>query len=230
VEQRQRRGGVRVAVPTLVLVAATACGLPGDTGVRAVDDDSVPYRLLDPERPAHSATAEGPVPVGVPVVFWLRGDGRLAPTAVATSCADRSEDVVDHLLGLLEVPPDEGARSAGMSSAIPPSSALDVVAVEGSEALVALDPGTSITADRLPLVVGQLVLTVTSAPGVDAVRLSIDGDAVQVPLPGGALTSRAVSADDYASLLPDRYLDRGEPAGVVPYVGCRGAEGPHESR
>jgi spore germination protein GerM len=56
-------------------------------------------------------------------------------------------------------------------------------------------------ADRVPLAVGQIVLTATSFPGVDAVRLLRDGRAVPVPVVGGALTAEPVRASDYSALL-----------------------------
>jgi hypothetical protein len=49
--------------------------------------------------------------------------------------------------------------------------------------------------------VGQLVLTATSVPGIDAVRLTLTGDPVEAPLPDGELTSDPLTADDYAVFL-----------------------------
>jgi spore germination protein GerM len=201
----------------LVLVVA-GCGLPGDTEVRAVDATTVPYNLLDAEAPSRPGLT-GPVPAGTPVVFWLVHDDRLAPTAVAVSCTDPVDDIVGRLLGLLAAAPDEAARSAGRSSAIPSSSGLDLIGVTDGVALVELDPATSLAADRLPLAVGQLVLTVTSAPGIEAVQVSAAGDKVEVPLPGGALTDRPVTANDYAIFLPQRFLGAGV-RGLSTDIGC----------
>ena len=86
-------------------------------------------------------------------------------------------------------------------------------------ALVEFDPATSLTADRLPLAMGQLVLTVTSAPGIEAVQVGAAGEAVEVPLPGGALTDRPVTADDYAIFLPERFLGSGR-RGLSTDIGC----------
>lgn len=153
------------------------------------------------------------------MVFWLVRDDELAPTAVAVSCTDPVDDVVGRLLALLAAAPDDVARSAGRSSAIPSSSELDLVGVADGVALIEFDPATSLTADRLPLAMGQLVLTVTSAPGIEAVRVGASGDTVEVPLPGGALTDRPVTADDYASFLPDRFV-MSDPPTLSPDIGC----------
>ena len=219
---RRRPRGPRTAVAAvvLVLVLVPGCGLPGDTDVRVIDSASVPYRLLDDEPWSQPGEPAGPVPAGAPVVFWLTAGDLLAPTSVDASCADRSEAVVQHLLALLAAPPDEDALSLGRSSAIPPSSELDLVEVVDGVAVVSFEPASSLTADRLPLAVGQLVLTVTTAPGVAAVRVGTAGDVVEVPLPGGALTSRPVVADDYASLLRDRYRDLERPDSPSADLGC----------
>lgn len=198
----QRRPHVLGAALVTLLFLATGCGLPTDTQARPIDPAAVPYRLLDSEPWSRSVETEGPVPAGTPVVFWLTDDGRLAPTSVDIACTDPSDEVAEGLLALLSASPDETARSVGKSSAVPPSSELELVDVADGVALVRLDAATSLTADRLPLAVGQLVLTVTSAPGIDAVRVGTGDDLVEVPLPGGALTSRPVTAADYASLLP----------------------------
>ena len=47
----------------------------------------------------------------------------------------------------------------------------------------------------------QIVLTATSVPGVDAVRLTLSGAPVEAPLPSGELTSEPLNADDYATFL-----------------------------
>ena len=70
-----------------------------------------------------------------------------------------------------------------------------------------LDPVTIADAERLPLAVGQIVLSVTSAPGVDAVRLVTSGQPVDLPLPSGALATRDVTPEDYAALVLERITD-----------------------
>lgn len=213
---RRVRGRLCAAVGLMLLVAG--CGLPGNTDVRAVDATAVPYNLLDPETPSRPGPT-GPVPAGTPVVFWLVHDDRLAPTAVDVSCTDPVDAVVARLLELLAGSPDETARADGRSSAIPSSSELDLVGVSDGVALIEFDPATSLAADRLPLAMGQLVLTVTSAPGVEAVRVGGVGETVEVPLPGGALTDRPVTADDYATFVPDRFVGSGRPL-LTPDLGC----------
>ncbi len=215
--QPRRASIIRAGAAGLVLLVA-GCGLPGDTEVQAVDATSVPYNLLDPDARSRPGQT-GPVPDGTPVVFWLIHGDRLAPTAMAASCADSMDDVVAQQLALLAAAPDDMARSTGRSSTIPSSSELDLLEVADGVAMVEFDPATPLTADRLPLAMGQLVLTVTSAPGIEAVQVIAAGDTVEVPLPGGALTDGPVSARDYAIFLPERFLGTGR-QGLSTDIGC----------
>ena len=56
-------------------------------------------------------------------------------------------------------------------------------------------------ADQIPLAIGQLVLTVTSVTGITRMGLLIDGESVDVPLPGGQLTPGPVTSAQYQELI-----------------------------
>lgn len=208
------RRGSSLAAVTVSLMLLSSCGLPGPGSVTKVDDASVPNRLLDSDAASSGTSGSTAAPGPVPVVFWLVDDERLTPTASEASCPEPPEVVVTRLLEELAIGPTDEARAAGRSTAIPPESVPTLVDIRASTARVEVGSETSISADRLPAAVGQIVLTVTSAPGVDSVALVSDGAPVQLPLPGGALTDGPVTADDYAALVPDRYRSED--------VGCPG--------
>jgi spore germination protein GerM len=189
----------------MMLMLLASCGLPGQGSVRTVDDESVPSGLLESAAPSSDATGPAPVPGRVPVVYWLVDEDRLTPAASEASCAEAPQAVVTRLLEELTIGPTDEARAAGRSTAIPPESAPILVDISAGTARVEVGSETSISADRLPAAVGQIVLTVTSAPGVDSAELVSDGASVQLPLPGGALIEGPVTADDYATLVPARY-------------------------
>jgi hypothetical protein len=205
---------------TVVLTSLAGCGLPGGGEVQTVEREAVPYRLLDSGPSSGVGTAEVPVPRLVPVVFWLDAEDRVAPAASEGSCTDAPEELVERLLAELAAGPGEGARAAGRSTALPPETNLEVVEIADGIAQVELSPGAAISADRLPIAVGQVVLSVTSSPEVVRVVFRTSGEAVQVPLPGGALTTRPVSADDYAVLVPDRYRDPDAAGELSASIGC----------
>jgi spore germination protein GerM len=194
---------VRWLLALPLLLAATACGLPDEERSRTVDADAVPYNLLTTAEEEPEGSDAGPAhPRGEPVVFWLRRDGRLTTAAVGATCDDPVAQVVEDVLAVLSGPPTSEGGAAGLTSAVPPSARLELVALEDGVAVVDLDPVALGDAERLPLAVGQLVLSVSSAPGVDGLRLVTSGEDVDVPLPDGALADRPVTADDYVELLP----------------------------
>lgn len=198
-----------------MVMGLPACGLPGERRTQVVDDTSVPYDLLETDESPVSPDAQAPrVPRHAPVAFWIRQGHVLVPAAVDLSCAQPTVDVVRALLQTLAASPSAVERDAGLASAIPPAAQLTLVGVVDRTAEVELDPLAIGDAERLPLAVGQVVLSVTSAPGVDAVRLVTAGGAVDLPLPSGALATGSVTAEDYAALLPDRLVSGVERAGL----------------
>ena len=204
----------------LLLSPASGCGLPGDEDVRSIHPDDVPYDLLEVEPAVGSALEDTPVPPRVPVTFWVSEDERLAPAVAAGSCSDPPEDLADHLLTQLDLGPDDRARNAGRSSALPPNIGLRLVSLDGPVARVEVEPGTPISADLLPLAIGQIVLSLTSSPGVAAVVFQSSGQDVEVPVAGGALVARPVSEEDYADLVPARYLGSSGST-LTAGLGCR---------
>ncbi len=186
----------------------TACGLPGNGKVTRVDDDEVPYHLLDPPSPSSGATQPPSYPGVTPVVYWLIED-RLVPEAAGGSCTADASSAVGDLLGQLSLGPPSDVLQSGGGSAVPSDTPLALVGLDDGLAQVEADFGTTIAADRLPTAVGQIVLTVTSAADVSSVVLLSDGRPIQVPLPTGVLTEQAVTADDYAELVPDRFRQPG---------------------
>jgi spore germination protein GerM len=190
-----------------LVLATTACGLPDEERSRTVEADAVPYNLLAPAAQEPEDSSAGPAhPRGEPVVFWLRRDGRLTTAPVGATCDDPVAQVVEDVLDALSASPASEESGAGRTSAVPPSARLELVALEDGIAVVDLDPVALGDAERLPLAVGQLVLSVTSAPDIDGLRLVTSGEDVDVPLPDGALADRPVTADDYVELLPRRLI------------------------
>ena len=205
-----------------LLLATTACGLPDEERSRAVDAEAVPYNLLTPAEEQSEDSDVGPAhPLGEPVVFWLRRDGRLTTAPVGATCGDPVAQVVEEVLTALSASPTSEDGAAGLTSAVPPSARLELVALDDGVAVVDLDPMALGDAERLPLAVGQLVLSVSSAPGVDGLRLVTSGESVDVPLPDGALADRPVTADDYVELLsPGLVAGTGAARTLADDVGC----------
>ena len=123
-----------------------------------------------------------------------------ARTPVAAQGLDAIENL---LLERLTAGPTSASAAWAWPSALPPGTRIRLVRTDGGTATIEVQRGPQEpSADRLPLAVGQVVLTATSVQGITTVQLRTrDGRPMEVPLPGGALTSAPLTAADYASLV-----------------------------
>ena len=195
----------RVRLARVVLAAATlllpcACGLPRDGAATSVPATAVPYNLLSPA-PSDASTPTPTERTTAPRLYLVNVEDELVParTPVAAQGLDAIENL---LLERLTAGPTERQRGLGLASALPPGTRIRLVRTDGGTATIEVQRGPQEpSADRLPLAVGQVVLTATSVQGITTVQLTRDGRPVEVPLPGGALTSAPLTAADYASLV-----------------------------
>jgi hypothetical protein len=195
-----------VAVGLACLGLLVGCGLPADDAVHTVKAQDVPYGLLEPPpTPTPAASSATAKRESQPELYLLGADQLLVGVPAGLEADVRplptSQRLVA-LLGLLETGPTDQQRAQGLGTALTPGVTIRLVSLSDGMAEVQVvaslkDP----SADRLPLAVGQLVLTATSLPGVDAVRLLRDGVAAEVPLPGGALTAEPLRRSDYTELV-----------------------------
>lgn len=201
-----RAAGWTAAVVGVVASAVLAgCGLPHDASARAVDPKQVPYGLLQPSSapPTGDAELKSTKRTGQQAeLYLLDGDDQLVGVPAGVGRPLTTSARLAALFALLERGPDENQRSQGLSSAWTPGVRIQLRDFTDGLAQVEVAAGLKDpSADQLPLAIGQLVLTATSLREVDSVQLVRDGAPVEVPLPGGALTSAPLTRQDYASLL-----------------------------
>lgn len=199
--KRARLG--RLLLAALVCTSVAACGVPGDGATRTVASDEVPYRLLARNLGAPPSSPPNGRVVTVPHVYFLDQDDRLVAQRLPVDGIGLVfvENVV---LEALAAGPTEDQRGIGLGTALGPGVQLKLVDVVDGTARISVTPSTrNPAADRLPLAVGQVVLTAASIDGVDRVLLLQNGQPVEAPLPGGEQTSAALLASDYSSLLAD---------------------------
>ena len=176
-------------------VLVSGCGVP--TGSSAQSVPVVPYDLLSPSGSEPSVSPS--VPALGPTV-WLVRDDALVPGAATPPGPDVPATASAMLLRLAEGPTEQ-QRADGLSTAFGPDVRLSLTDVTGGRAVVDVQAGDQVPSPgRLPLAVGQLVLTLASVEGVDEVVLTAGGAPIEAPLPGGALTERPLRPDDYAAL------------------------------
>lgn len=196
--------GALAVVATAALVLA-GCGAPGD-GARAIDATAVPYELLspapEPTEPPVEPSADLSEPGDMPTqVYYLDTDDLLVPVELPTGSRSPA-DQVEELLERLAAGPDDDALEAGLASALGPDVLLSLDEIIRGIAYVEIStPAREPAADRLPLAVGQIVLTVTTVVGVSGVVLLTDGEEIQVPLPDGQRVPGPVTPEQYGDLL-----------------------------
>lgn len=199
----RRAVAVVVALPLAVVLAG--CGLPHDGAARPIDGRAVPYGLLGPAPTAEPPTTLERSQLPQPRTYLLGADQVLEPVPAALDLAPQATppDVLAALFAVLAAGPTKQQRAAGLSTALGPGVVIRLVQVsDGIADLQVQASPREPAADRLPLAIGQVVLTATSVQGVDGIRLvRADGSPVEVPLPGGALTSGPLRPSDYRELL-----------------------------
>lgn len=196
---RGRRG--LLAATTITIALCAGCGLPEDGTGRPIDSSDVPYELLSPTlEQKQTPTLIGPE-VTTPEVYLLDDQDRLVPVPLPVD-AGTVGAVARQVLADLEDGPSSAQRLEGLSSPLTAGVELSLLRVTGRTAEVEVAQALRRpSADQLPLVVGQIVLSLTSIKGLDEVVLLSDGEPVEAPLPGGVRTKDPVTRADYAVLL-----------------------------
>jgi spore germination protein GerM len=136
-----------------------------------------------------------------PFIYWLNDADRLAAIEAGTTTNDPADAVAAALTRLAQGP-SELERLSGLSTALGPDVSLTVNRIEDGRADIEIDIGPPVpSARRLPLAVGQIVLSLTSISGIDSVWLTSEGSPIEAPLPDGVLTARPLTAQDFTALV-----------------------------
>jgi hypothetical protein len=185
-----KRAAAGLACCALVLLSA--CGVSTSGKVHHIDDDDVPFGLLD----EHGGEAAG------------AGAGRSAHVCLLKE--DRLVEVERRVRGgsgllriirsLGELTPTEADE--GLGTALPAADEVRAVKLRAGTAEVEFtaDPTQTESADPLASV-AQIVCTLTLQGGVGRVTFSLGGTPIEVPTATGALTGDPVSREDYESML-----------------------------
>jgi hypothetical protein len=200
---RRRTFSVTALVTVLVAAAALlgACGLPRSSTPVQVPPDDVPYGLLATPPTATTPTAT-PGVLLVPGTIYL-ADAQQKLVAVGVQVADApAAPMLQSLLNRLAVGPSDRERARGLVTDLGPASTIVLRNISAGTASIDLqsisqDPSAS----KLPVAVGQIVLTATSIVGVDRVVFVRAGTVLPVPGPDGSTTADALVAADYSGML-----------------------------
>jgi len=184
----------------LLVAATTGCGVPTGGSPDRIPAAEVPTELAA----SGSSTAARPsaaAGLDEPQVLLLTEDGTLVPRGRSVPDGEL-RDRLDALLSDLAAGPTPSELTDRLSTALLPDTTLSVTRVSGATVTIDLDGSAEAPTGReSQRAVAQIVLTATSLPGVEAVLLTRGGQPVEAPLPSGELTSRPLTAGNYASLL-----------------------------
>jgi spore germination protein GerM len=188
-----------VAVATALLGLA-GCGVPTSGEPETIPASDVPYGLASPT-PAEPSDPSVQTMIAETGIYLVTAEdvlvarGRELPPGSV-------EEQLEALLGQLAAGPSEQERADELSTALPPEVGLHVTGIEDGTATIDIaGPVDAPSGADSRLAVAQIVLTATSVPDVQAVRLTRGGDPVDAPLPDGELTSEPLTADEFAAVL-----------------------------
>lgn len=189
------------AVPAVLLVVATSCGIPLDSEPRALD------------APTPTAVVEAPTPTPRSTqpftVYLTDAAGRVRP--VERELPDPL--TITALIEELRETPTEEETEQGLVTLIPAETTLftEPEAPDGGRAVVDLTSGGFETLQRefLALAVAQIVWTLTGSPSVDQVVIRIDGQDEFWPTDGE--DKQVLTVEDYASFDPEFVEPTAEP-------------------
>jgi spore germination protein GerM len=188
----------RRLVALVVLGALTcACGIPTSDQADVIPAKDVPFHLLSPKLPSTTRTTLIPTPTSSEPVYLVNGANQLIEAEREVVAPAELGAILDALLS----GPTPAETAAGLSSALPSTVRVVNTLALNTTATIVLSPSfTSISGPSQTLAVGQLVLTVTSQPGISSVDFMVGSTFVPVPTASGASTTAPVTAADYASL------------------------------
>lgn len=173
---------------------AAGCGVPTDGSPSSVAGDDLPASLRSD---AVSTTTVRSSAANETASIYLIRDGGLARVEAVAANSD-----VDAVLDLLQQAPTKAQARAGFRSVFTDADLIRGAALEGSTALIDLDPSflDAPHQDQI-LALGQLVLTATARPGTNAIQFTIEGEKAEVPASDGTLIADLLRRADYESLL-----------------------------
>lgn len=204
----------------LLSIFLTSCGVPTSSEFVQISDANIPFEL--------NATTTTSTTTTTTIVVATDGDGSSSGSKnqqsaivnesvdlyyiinnrlVATNIKIVSPATTTQVLSALVAGPPSGDTGSGLRSAI--ATSLQVT-INVNKGIASIDANNFLLAGLSPidqrLAIAQLVLTITSRPGIGQAQFSVNGTPIAIPRGRGDLSKpgETVSYDDYVSLLADR--------------------------
>ncbi|MHB1129904.1 MAG: GerMN domain-containing protein [Ilumatobacteraceae bacterium] len=199
-----------LAIVTLLSIAG--CSVPTSSEFEAIPPTEIPFDLNAPSTTAAATTstttttldpnldsAKPEVVSEIVDLYFVSSNNVVRTQRNITSPATATQTLASLITG----PPNDGT-SVGLRSALPNSF---TATVDVSRGVATIDAASSFLTNLSPgdqkLAIAQLVLTLTSRPGIGQVLFSVDGSPIAVPRGRGDLApaGQSVSFDDYTKLI-----------------------------
>lgn len=198
-----RRRGLALLVVLATAGSAVACGIPTDSKPRALDPNELPASLS--ANPGTTMVVEGTQQSARLWFIRSGGDtdvlvGQMAPIPPVTDYDQLPRVVIDQLIQ--QVPASGG--DVTLINAIPPTVKVLDATKNGTVLDLDLSDLGNAELTRQREAFAQIVFTATALPGIDAVRFSIDGQQIGVPLDDQttAAPGQPITKGDYPKLAP----------------------------
>lgn len=190
-------------------VIAAACSVPSSSDYEQIPNAEIPFDLNA------SSTTSTIAPSTTTTLVTVTSEPQIVSELVDVFFVSNSmvirtqQNIVSpatatQTLAILIAGPSAEAATTGLRSAVPK---FFIASVDVLRGVARIDAGSSFLKD-LPaadqkLAIAQLVLTLTSRPGIGQVLFSVDGVAIAVPRGRGDLAAAgvAVTFDDYTNLI-----------------------------
>ena len=193
----------------LLLVVLSSCAVPSSGSYQQVAPEDIPFGLNAPQTtiPQTTTTVSDPmstesiaVAVSEPIDLFFISNSRLIKVQRnVASPANPSQALSSLVEG-----PNTSPEFVGLRTALPTTFAASVDVIRGVARVDATRAFlNSLSGLDQKLAIAQIVLTLTSRPGVGQVLFSVDGKLISVPRGRGDLAKpgTTVSFDDYSSLI-----------------------------
>jgi spore germination protein GerM len=183
---------IRLGLGAVLLLGSSACGIHGESAPRPLDAAAAPFREV------RQAPTPAPTGTGRALVYLVQ-DGRL----VAVTRRVPAPPTPAAALAALQSGPTGPESDAGLTTSVPAGSTLNEQPSTSTNVNVDVPLPVGSGSGRSDEVLGyaQVVLTLTSVPGVTSVHFLRRGQSLDVPRGDGSLTSTPLTRRDYASLL-----------------------------
>ena len=200
----------RVVLPSMLLIAVlSSCAVPSSGSYQQVSNADIPFGLNAPQTTIPqttttisdpNSTESLPIAVSEPVDLFFISNSRIIK--VQRNVASPANPA--QALSSLVEGPSTSPEFVGLRTALPTTFTAKVDVIRGVAQVDATRAFlNSLSGLDQKLAIAQIVLTLTSRPGVGQVLFSVEGKLISVPRGRGdsVASGIAVTFDDYASLI-----------------------------